>query len=247
MLPLEVKEAIEIEFWEKSEIECPSSDSLANILMKAAEARVFVEKLEKFNSLFSRAETVLEIGGGQCWASCVVKRLYPRVCVIGTDISPAAVASAHKWEHIFQVKIDGITACRSYATSFSDQSFDLVFAYAAAHHFVRHRRTLQELYRIIRPGGVALYLHEPACRPFMHAAAYHRVNAKRPEVPEDVLLYQRLEEFAEDAGLRTETVFAPTLTNRQPVQTVYFMVMQKLPFLQRILPTSVDMVFRKPL
>ena len=149
----ERQEAIENAFWENSEIERPESDSIDNILAKCAEARIFLLKLREFWPLFSRASDILELGGGQGWASCIVKRFFPDANVVTTDISPAAIASVPKWEHIYQVSVDDAKACQSYKTPFPSGSFDLVFAYSAAHHFVKHRITLLEIKRLLRPQG----------------------------------------------------------------------------------------------
>lgn len=245
-MQLEEKERIEIDFWRNSESESPEADSVENVLNKASEARAFLESIRGFTGHFQASRSILELGAGQCWASCIVKRLYPSATVIGTDISEAAVASAHKWERIFGVRLDGTRACRSYATPFETASFDLVFACAAAHHFVRHRRTFAELARILKPGGVALYLREPGCRRYIHGLAHRRVNRKRPEVPEDVLIYRDLERLAREAGLQAETIFDPTPTSRGPVETVYYMVLQRMPLLQHLLPCSFSMLIRKP-
>ncbi len=240
------KEAIEVNFWRDNPIERPESAALENILSKCAEARIFLEKLSAFQSLFASARDVLELGGGQCWASCIVKRQFPSARVVGTDISPFAVASVNKWQHMFGVKIDQVAACRSYATQFENSSFDLIFAYAAAHHFVKQRRSLVEISRLLRPGGAALYLHEPACRQYVHRLAVARIKLKRPEVPEDVLVYPHLRTLAAEAGLNVKTHFAPTLTNRGPVETIYYYILRKAAFLQDLLPCTVDIVFRKP-
>jgi SAM-dependent methyltransferase len=239
------KEAIEIGFWETSPIERPGSDSLENLLMKSAEARVFMERLPTFAPLFARASSVLELGGGQGWASCIIKRTYPAAQVTLTDISPAAIASVNVWERAFGARIDNAQACRSYDTPFADSSFDLIFAYSAAHHFVRHRRTLQEIRRLLKNGGVALYLNEPGCLAYIHGLAKYRVNRKRPEVPEDVLRYRELEDLARQAGLEATTTFAPTLTNRGPFESVYYSVLGAVPGLQRVLPCTVDIVMRR--
>jgi SAM-dependent methyltransferase len=240
------REAIEVNFWTSSEIESPQSDSIHNILMKAAEARVFVEKVEAFRAEFAGATGILELGGGQCWASCIVKRLFSSAYVVGTDIAPGAVASIHKWEQVYSVKVDKTVACRSYEVPFPDRSFDLIFAFAAAHHFGRYRKTLVEIERLLKPGGAALFLHEPACREYLYRLAHWRVNRKRPEVPEDVLIYGKLEDLARQAGLVAESHFAPTLTNRTPGAMLYYLGLRRLPLLQQVLPCSVDMVFRKP-
>ena len=117
--------------------------------------------------------------------------------------------------------------------------------FAAAHHFGAHRRTLVELERILRPGGHALYLHEPACRRFIHGAARRRVMAKRPVVPEDVLVPSKLEDLALAAGLSPQVLRAPTTTCRGPVGTMYYYALQRLPILQKVLPCSVDIIFTK--
>lgn len=239
------REELEIRFWETSSTESPESDAIENIVDKAAEARVFLQKIQAFSSLFSRARTILELGGGQCWASCIVKRLYPNATVIATDISPAAVASVHKWEHIYKVKLDGVKACPAYKLPFEDSAFDLIFAYSAAHHFAKHRRTFIELRRILKPGGACLYLHEPGCPAYIYPLALQRVNAKRPEVPEDVLRYRELLDLGKDAGLDVKVRFSPTLINRAAFETIYFFVMGKIPLLQRVLPSTIDLIILK--
>jgi ubiquinone/menaquinone biosynthesis C-methylase UbiE len=244
-LSIQEKEAIEIAFWKNSPSERPDAVSLDTLLSKAAEARVFMEKLHDFHGLFQGARDILELGGGQCWASCIVKWHNPTARIVATDISSSAIASTAKWERIYQVKIDELHACRSYDTPFESASFDLVFAYAAAHHFVRHKRTLREIARLLRPGGAALYLHEPACRRFMHRLAVARVNAKRPEVPEDVLIFKNIERLARDLGLEAETRFAPTLTNRAPIESIYYLVLRGVPLFRQVLPCTVDIRIRK--
>ena len=244
-MELSNQEQKEIKYWEHSEIESPNSDSIEAILLKTSEARVFLEKLSAYSELFKKAESILELGGGQCWASCIVKRLFPAATVTATDISHAAVASLHKWEDIYKVKVDKSLACRSVDTPFPANSFDLIFVYSAAHHFRRHRRTFLELARILKPNGAALYLHEPGCREFMYGPAYRRVNARRPEVPEDVLRYQELVKLGEHAGVNVQIRFAPTTTNREPLQMIYYLAQQKIPFLKYILPTSIDFVIHK--
>jgi ubiquinone/menaquinone biosynthesis C-methylase UbiE len=238
------REAEEHRLWELSPTESPESDSVENILNKAAGARVFMEKLNAYSHFFAQANSILELGGGQGWASCLVKRQYPCARVVTSDLSAAAVASLHKWEHVWKVKLDDAVACRAYETPFPDNSFDLVFAYSAAHHFGRHRRTLNELKRLLRKGGVALYLHEPGCRSFIYPAALYRVNRKRPDVYEDVLRYRELVVLGQETGLDIEVRYAPTLTNREAFETIYYFVLNKLPFMQNIVPTTVDLIIR---
>jgi SAM-dependent methyltransferase len=242
----ESRERREIDFWSESESERPGEFSVDLVTHKLSEARVFLEKLAAFRDHFEGANVIVELGGGQCWTSCIVKReLGATRRVFGTDIAPDAVVSVRRWEALFDTQLDGALATRSYATPFRDGSVDLVFVFAAAHHFGSHRRTLGEIARILRPGGVGLYLHEPGCRDWIYPVAYRRVMAKRPVVPEDVLRYRHIASLADEAGLDAEVRHAPTTTYRGAMETVYYLALQKLRPLQDVLPCSVDIIFRK--
>jgi len=243
----EERERREIAFWSDSEKERPGAFSVDLLTHKMSEGRILLEKLDRFADYFNDASTIVELGGGQCWASCMVKaQVGQHTTVIGTDIAPDAIASVSQWERVLNVRLDRTEACRSYSTPFDDHSVDLVFTFAAAHHFGAHRRTLAEVARILRPGGHALYLHEPGCRDWIYRAALKRVLAKRPVVPEDVLRYRHLMELAQEAGLVPELHYAPTTTYRGGVETVYYLGLQRLPPLQRLLPCTFDMVLQKP-
>jgi SAM-dependent methyltransferase len=188
----------------------------------------------------------LELGGGQCWGACVVKRLYPGKRVTGSDIAEPAVRSAGKWESIFGVKLDEVRVARSYATGFSDESFDLIFAFQSAHHFRNHMGTLTEIKRILRPGGVALYLNEPGCPGYLYPFALRRVNAKRPAVPEDLIINRLLVSAAERIGLRSSVRPDPHLDGRGVKEMLYYYVLSKVRPLQKALPCTVDFIFEKP-
>jgi SAM-dependent methyltransferase len=240
------REQREREFWSTSEDERPGAFSLALLTHKMGEARVLLEKLDAFRALFEGASTIVELGAGQAWASAAVAReLGSGRTVVATDIAFDAVVSHAQWEQQFGGHVTGEAACRSAALPFADRSIDLVFAFAAAHHFGTHRGTLHEIARVLRPGGHALYLHEPACRPWIYPLAYRRVMRKRPVVPEDVLRYPEIAQLARDAGLVADVRFAPTTTYRGAVETVYYLTLSKVHFLQHVLPCTVDIVFTK--
>lgn len=238
---LEEKERREIEAWKDS-----SPDNLGSIAYKFSESRVLMEKLGLYQEPFRRSGVILEVGGGQGWASCMVKRFFPDASVFASDISPYAVRGVEEWERILRVKLDRSFACKSYDIPLEPESVDLVFCFESAHHFVAQRRTLAEVYRILRPGGMCLYLHEPSCRPFLHTVAHRRVNRKRPEVPEDVLVYPKMQRMGLEAGFRVTLAFEPSLYNRQPGELLYYALLRKLRVLRYWLPCSVDYVFEKP-
>ena len=241
------REQQELAFWATSETERPGVDSLDVFTNKMSEARVLLEKLAAFKDVFSNAETIIELGGGQCWASCIVRREFPHAhTIVGTDIARDAVVSVRRWAAALNASPDAAMACRSNQLPFANGSVDLIFVFAAAHHFGTHRQTFQEIQRVLRSGGTALYLHEPSCNKWIYPFAYRRVTAKRPVVPEDVLRIHDIRRLAIEAALVPTMLAAPTTTYRGAVETVYYLVLQRIRVLQRILPCTADFVFTKP-
>lgn len=243
---LEEKERLEIDFWRDSETEGPGVFSVHNLVNKLSEARWLLPLLERYRPVFERSHRVLELGGGQGWAACLIQRLYPQLSITTTDISPYAVESLPMWQQLFRVELEGAYACTSYETREPDASVDLVYAFQAAHHFVLHEETLREIERILKPGGTALYLFEPTVRGPLYRFAHWRVNHKRPEVPEDLLRPAAMQGLAEAAGLRMRVENHPETVNRGAAETLYFYFLGKLPFLQGFLPCTANFVFEKP-
>jgi SAM-dependent methyltransferase len=209
------------------------------------EVPIFLSCLERHASRLKPAARVLELGAGQGWASCVYKRRFTDSHVTATDISEYAIASLPKWEHVFQVKVDRHYACRSYETNEADAAVDHVFCFAAAHHFVAHRKTLREISRVLKPGGSAFYFYEPTTPRYLYSIAHRRVNRNRPAAPEDVLITREIVEIATSFGLGVEVDYFPSLPRRGSFESVYYAVLGKLPTLWRLLPCTANFIFRK--
>ncbi|MDB4071855.1 class I SAM-dependent methyltransferase [Amylibacter sp.] len=248
-ITLSEKRSIEVDFWKTNLDENPESNSIENVLNKAQQGLVFLSALELLNangSYFESANDVIELGGGQGWASCILKRRFPHLNVTGSDISEFAIRSQFKWEHIFNVKLDDSVVCTSDDMPFEKKSFDIAFAFAAAHHFVVHRETLVECDRVLRPGGSLIYLYEPVTPRFFYQIAKWRVNRKRPEVPEDVLVPAELSSYASQVGFNYKIIYFPNIKSRGFVETVYYFLLSKVIFLNRLLPSTAIIVFTKP-
>lgn len=242
----EVREQRELAYWNATQEGLRSNRVLQTLTNKMSEGRVLLEKFALFEAEFSAAHTILEVGGGQLWVSCMIKERFGQNHVVfGSDISPAAVAESVEWQRVLRQTLDGVFACRSYEIPLTDESVDLVIVFAAAHHFGAHKRTLAELHRVLRPGGTVLYLHEPSCPDYIYRPALRRVNAKRPVVQEDLLRYRNLIKISREAGLSVSVRHAPTTTHRGPIETVYYLALQKFAVLQQVLPCTVDIVIKK--
>jgi SAM-dependent methyltransferase len=240
------EQAIEVEFWRTSPNESPDSNAVENILHKCAEARLFLSEFRIHNNIFAQASVVLELGAGQAWASALVKRELPHLVAYASDISPYAVRSVSKWEHVFCSKVDRVFACPSSEIPLENESVDLVFCFQAAHHFREHRTTLVEIKRVLKSSGVCLYLQEPSCPRFWYRLANWRVNRKRPEVPEDVIVHRKLVAIAEEIGFSASYNLVPHTMNRGTIETIYYAFLCRVKPLQHLLPCGADYIFRKP-
>lgn len=238
------RQRIEIEFWRDAANERPGADSVDNVVNKVTDAGVFLECLRLYEKEI-RPGRIVELGGGQGWVSCLVKRLYPEWHVVATDLSEYAIASIAKWEALWGARVDEAYACPSDGTRERDASADTVFCFASAHHFATHRKTLCEIARVLKPGGVALYFHEPTCPRPWYGIAYRRVNRIRPEVPEDVLVPRRIRALAREAGLAVRVDWDTSLTKRGPVETLYYAVLRRVALLRRLMPCTAHFVFHK--
>ena len=163
--------------------------------------------------------------------------------VISSDIAVYAVQSTFNWERMFNTNVDKL-ACKAYEIPLKDGSVDLVFSFQSAHHFLKHKSVLKEIYRILINGGICIYLNEPSCNKYMYPLAYKRVNKKR-SVPEDVLIYKNILKLATDAGFTTIVNFDTSFINRGPVETIYYYILGKISGLKYILPCGMDYIFTK--
>jgi SAM-dependent methyltransferase len=242
------QERIESEYWRRSSAsttDLHSIASLTNAINKFTDAGVFLTSLLPFRDVFANADSILEIGAGQGWASCIVKRLFPQARVTTTDISPWALKAMTTWEHLFQARVDGVFASRSHEVPLASGSVQCAFCFSSAHHFRAHRPTLQEIHRVLAPGGSAFYFFEPSCPRLWYRPAVWRVSRKRPGVPEDVLVRSAIRQHAAAAGLSCRITFEPQLFKRAPVETLYYGLLQSVPPLQKLLPCTATYHFSK--
>lgn len=239
------KEKIEIEYWRQSQFEAPTEFTKANLLNKMQEARQFNYKCQKFKSILSDRQKVLEIGAGQGWASCFMKKYYlPKAHFSVSDISPYAIESLPYWEKVYDVKIDHHFAAKSYAIDV-DEKYDLIFCYAAAHHFVLIEETLNNLGNLLHSDGVILFLYEPVSSKLLYPLHKAYVDRMPHVTPEDVLVPSKIKEAAKRCDLQCHVHYdAHQVVMRGVGSSLYFNLLQTVPFLKYWLPGSADFEFR---
>jgi SAM-dependent methyltransferase len=236
--------AAERRFWSTDPFERPGVDSLENFVNKAQDCGIFFSQIGEFRVLFERAKNIVEVGGGQGWASCLVKRMFDGASVHLTDAVDEAVAGHVIWERVFKCTLDGAHAAPAQRLPFADRSVDLIFCFAAAHHFVDHVSALQEVHRVLSQNGACVWLYEPTSPRFFHAAAERRVNRKRPEVAEHVLIPAEIARLATSAGLTSEVSYCTSTAHRGRGATLYYTVLNTLPMLRKVLPCTAHFLLR---
>ncbi|TWI10342.1 class I SAM-dependent methyltransferase [Aerolutibacter ruishenii] len=121
---------------------------------------------------------VLEYGCAQGLWSMRIARHADRVDAI--DISDVAImharsiASAEGLSNVYFETMD------AHATTFPDQTFDLVFGSGIIHH-LDTERSLREIHRILKKGGVAVFIEPLGCNPLINAYRYLTPSARTPD------------------------------------------------------------------
>lgn len=241
--PVRDQVAIEQKFWSTDPNERPGSDTLDNLLNKAQDAAIFFDLVRQFDTEFRSAARIVELGGGQGWASCVIKRLFPQAHVTLTDAVEEALAGLGIWERVFACRLDDARSAPAQRLPLDDGSVDLLFCFAAAHHFVDHAAALRETKRLLSPSGRCLWLYEPTSPRWAHASAERRVNRKRPDVPEHVLIPSQIARLAAEAQLTCRVVYSTSIAHRGRLATLYYTLLGFAPVLTRVLPCTAHFVF----
>lgn len=117
------------------------------------------------------------------------------------DLSPAAIELGLRRAQANGVagRVRGVARDASDLSCFADGEFDLVFACAALHHTLKYPNALEELARIIKPGGRLVLAETYGNNPLLNLARRLRARWSRQpaEQGEEIVISDR-----EIAGLR---------------------------------------------
>ncbi|MBX9601714.1 MAG: methyltransferase domain-containing protein [Bryobacteraceae bacterium] len=106
------------------------------------------------------------------------------------DLSPVAIELCLRRAAASSVEVRGCARDASDLSCFPDGEFDLVYANAALHHTLKYPGALDELVRVIRPGGRLILAETYGNNPLLNAARRLRwkLGGQAEEQGEDILL-----------------------------------------------------------
>jgi ubiquinone/menaquinone biosynthesis C-methylase UbiE len=238
--------------WSTDPLESPEGDLFDNILNKAGEMKIFTRLMPCLD--LSGRETVLELGGGHCWASALVKRSYPHCYVVASDLSPDAMQFVKNYETILQVSVDEKWAFNCREIPFDSEQFDRIFTFSAFHHFGENNdfsAAIREMVRVLQPEGKIILLHEPSSPQWAYRWFLERANRKRTlysqqEVDEDALVLPYIKRVCKRLKCRFDAQYFTAFEEREGiVATLYYYTLTQLRPLRRLLPCTVNVVIEK--
>lgn len=165
-------------------------------------------KLKTTESLFKklkkkgiRLSPYLEIGSEHCLRPALLESKFDAIG-IACDISFYSLANARKYLKLFALeKIPKRICADAYNLPFRSNSFPFIFIYETLHHFPHPKPILDEIYRVLSPGGTLLIGAEPIKQSLI-IPIWRRPNKLRAW--EKILKFILILPFISDIG-KTET------------------------------------------
>jgi len=110
---------------------------------------------------------ILDAGCGQGLAFGLLEQHFQPAAITGIDIDAEQVKKAVNAANQLATPTSAVHTNASGQT-FGAESFDLILCHQLLHHTSQQRETLQEFYRLLRPGGILLV--GESCRAFINSA-----------------------------------------------------------------------------
>lgn len=96
---------------------------------------------------------VLEVGAGTGWTSRSILETFPQVALTATDVDAKALKSFDRLQREYGQRLQ-VREADVVQLPFDRASFDIVIAFHMMHHVVDVEQAIQQLVRVLRPGGL---------------------------------------------------------------------------------------------
>ncbi len=160
---------------------------IRRFFQRYCEVRVFRKFLEK-NYVDLTGKVVLDAGCGSGYSTELIARRFHPEELIAFDIMPQQVERARQRGLSANVFVADVTD-----TGLPSARFDAVFVFGILHHVPEWRRGLEEIQRLLKPGGILL-IEEPDRKALDDAERYLRIRHPRDARFEWPVLVKALEE-----------------------------------------------------
>jgi ubiquinone/menaquinone biosynthesis C-methylase UbiE len=226
----------EDEFFKSSVSESASAELYKSLLFKVQSLLFFEDIVQKHNIAFKG--NLLELGGGYGYISAYIKRKYPDLTVIYSDISKEAVKKSKQYEDFFNVAIDEKWVTSAEDTPFSDSMFDNILFFASFHHVQHPQVVVKECARILKSNGRLFMLLEPSCPSFLKPL--YALYVKREKIKEKFYTIKEYKTFFENAGLTFKHYSYKNYIYRWSERaTLYYLFLNMVPnFITNIFPCT---------
>lgn len=194
---LNPEQKAEDDFFKSSDSESAASDLYKSLLFKTQSIFFFDDIVKKYNISFNGK--LLELGGGYGYISAYIKRKFPDINVIYSDVSKEAVKKSQQYEDFFNVTIDEKWIIAAEDTPFSDNTLDNILFFASFHHVQDPKAAVKECARILKTGGKLYLLFEPSCP--LYFKPLFDFYVRRDTVKENYYSIGEYKSFFKNAGL----------------------------------------------
>lgn len=130
---------------------------LYNALVRVAIFQRHYDEVVRHVAALVPRGTILDIGTGPAWVPIKLQQLCPAARVIGLDVSIVMLAQARG--NLIRRGLWGkvsLVGGNADLLPFADDSLDAILSTGSLHHWKRPEAALDEIHRVLRPGGFAL-------------------------------------------------------------------------------------------
>jgi ubiquinone/menaquinone biosynthesis C-methylase UbiE len=141
------------------------------------ETQPFMRSLLEFDNF--RGKQLLEIGCGL--GTDLLQFARAGAKVTGVDLTPASIELVKKRFSLEGLPVDARVADAE-NLPFADASFDVVYSFGVLHHTPNTHKTIDEVYRVLKPGGRAIIMlyHKNSVHVYLGAPLFRLSHRMRP-------------------------------------------------------------------